>query len=97
FESVDLIVRNLGTQAMPWLLAAFRDIGVVGSQALADLTGGAGAAAQRFAECIARARETGQLRLWIDQALQVLRDLGATLVNVGRIVGEVFSAGNQHG
>lgn len=97
FESVDLIVRNLGTQAMPWLLAAFRDIGVVGSQALADLTGGAGAAAQRFAEFIARARETGQLRLWIDQALQVLRDLGATLVNVGRIVGEVFSAANQHG
>ncbi|MDA3624248.1 hypothetical protein OU415_02300 [Saccharopolyspora sp. WRP15-2] len=97
FESIDLIVRNLGTQAMPWLLAAFRDIGVVGSQALADLTGGAGAAAQRFAEFIARARETGQLRQWIDQALQVLRDMGATLVNVGRIVGEVFSAANQHG
>lgn len=100
-EGFDLtagVVHNLATAIHP-LLSALRDIGIVGLQAMRDLTGGVGTAAQKFADFIARARETGQLRAWIDRAVQGFRDLWNIVANVAVILRELFTgiAGSGQG
>jgi len=52
---------------------------------------------QRWADFIARARETGQLRLWIQQGIDVLRQLGSIAMNVGSILFSSFRSVNASG
>jgi phage-related protein len=96
FDSTSLTVANLGGAVRP-LLSAFRDIGTVGAEVLAELTRGAAGASYRFADFIATARETGQLREWITAGLSAISDLGAVLGNVAGIIAAVFSAASASG
>jgi phage-related protein len=89
-------VGNL-VRALAPLLQAFRDIVAVGSGVFANLTKGAGSAAQRFADFIAQARQSGQLEQWITNGLTALRQLGALLSNVLGIIGAIFNAANTSG
>ncbi|WP_394621304.1 transglycosylase SLT domain-containing protein [Lentzea sp. JNUCC 0626] len=84
-------------QVIAPLLSALRDVGVVGGEVFAGLTHGAGSAAQRFADFIAAARESGQLQQWMYLGLQALDDLGELLGNVGTIVSSVLSAASTQG
>lgn len=70
--------------------SAFLDIAVVGSQALKEMTGGIGDAAKRFADFIAKARASGQIRKWIDSGVQAFKDMWHIVENVGSTIGSVF-------
>lgn len=89
-------IGNLVRAVAP-LLQAFRDIAAVGSKVLAGLTQGAGSAAQRFADFIAQARQSGQLEQWITNGINALRQLGQLLSNVFGIIGAIFNAANTSG
>lgn len=75
--------RNLGGAVVP-LLQAFRDLAAVGSTFLPGLATGAANAARSFAALVARARESGQLRTFIQDGLNALRDLGIVIMAVIR-------------
>ncbi|MDT8910885.1 hypothetical protein [Amycolatopsis sp. PS_44_ISF1] len=79
------------------LLQALRDIAAVGSQFLPGFGRGLAEGAQRFADFIAQARESGKLGTWISNGLAALTQLGEVLGNVARIVGAVFTAANASG
>ncbi|MGW1676037.1 transglycosylase SLT domain-containing protein [Saccharopolyspora sp. NPDC002376] len=91
FGSTATIVDNLGRALRP-ILAGLRDIGTVGAEYLARVTGGAQGAAESFAAWAAEARESGRLMTMFNDFGGVLKDLGAIVVNVGSIIGSVFSA-----
>ncbi|CRK55424.1 Phage tail length tape-measure protein [Alloactinosynnema sp. L-07] len=96
FADTALTVGRLG-QGLPFLLAGLRDIATVGAQFLPALAGGFTEGAQRFAEFIGHARETGQLKTWISQGLSALGELFTLVGNVGGIIAAVFRAANTSG
>jgi hypothetical protein len=85
------IVDNL-TKTLGPLTQAFYMIWRVGVEALAGVTSGAGAAAQRFADFIKQARESGKLRQWIDNGITALKDLYVIISNIFRIAGGMWKA-----
>lgn len=87
---------HLASAARP-VVAALLDIAAVGSSFLPGLTAGAGAAAQRFADMVARMRDSGQLAGIIQGGLDALRQLGEVAGNVGSILGALFTAGQVSG
>lgn len=89
FELTRQVVANL-TAALRPLLSVFRDVGIVSLEVFASLTGGAGSAAQRLADFVAKARETGQLRAWIERGVQGFRDLWSIIKDVAVSVDTVF-------
>lgn len=89
-------VRALAGGVAP-LLRAIRDIAAVGSDFLPGFASGLGESTERFAQFIATARETGQLREWLSAGLSALGDLANVLGNVVRIVFTVLSAANTQG
>ena len=91
FADTSRIVTNLAKAVWP-LGAALRDVAAVGLEAFSDMTEGAGSAAKRFADFISEARKTGQIRAWIDSAIQGFRDLGASVSNLGSMAATVFRA-----
>jgi phage-related protein len=87
-----------GTQsalgALQPLVQAFSDLFVVGAefaprfgQAIQDL-------AQRFANFIREARETGKIREWISNGITAAKQFGQILGNLGGAIGGVFRAAN---
>lgn len=79
------------------LLAAFLDIASVGSDFLPDIATGAANAAARFREFISAAKDSGQLRQWMQEAMDTASQLWQLLKNLGSIIGSVFSALDQEG
>ncbi|MGH2870207.1 MAG: hypothetical protein ACRDNK_21885, partial [Solirubrobacteraceae bacterium] len=79
------------------LLQALRDIAAVGSESLPGFGRGLAEGAQRFADFIAQARESGKLGGWISGGLAALRQLGEVLGNLAQIIGAVFTAANASG
>lgn len=100
---VETIFRNTGraikesTPAAANLSAAFRDIAVVGTSMLPELASGFSRVTDRFAVFIAKARETGQLREWIQGGLDRLAQLGRIAGNVGGSLGAIFTAATASG
>ncbi len=68
-DSTSLATADLGGELKP-LLFAFRDIGVVGAEVLAEMARGAASAAYRFADFIAQTHEIGQLAEWIPRTFR---------------------------
>lgn len=89
FGGTKEIVGNL-TETLKPLLSILLDVTAVGTDMLPGLSGGLGDAAERAAEFVHNARETGQLRDWIAGALDTLGKLGTVAVQVGQIVSTVF-------
>ncbi|MCK2242317.1 MULTISPECIES: hypothetical protein [unclassified Crossiella] len=85
------------TEAVQPLLTAFRDVAAVASEFLPGLTAGAGQAAQKFAEFVGKARESGRLAEWISAGLETLATLRELLGNVVDIIGAVLKAGQDTG
>lgn len=81
FNTGQAAVFNLG-QALPAVLSILTNIGVVGSQAFADLTGGAAGATQRVADFVAQARQSGALANFIQAGIDAFRQLFAIVGNV---------------
>lgn len=74
------------------LIAAFRDIAVVGSEFFPRWGAGFAGMAERFRAFIAEARQSGQLHDWIQNALDVFSQLGRIAQNVGSILTSLFAA-----
>jgi phage-related protein len=79
------------------LLAAFLDIASVGSDFLPSMATDAANAAARFREFISAAKDSGQLRQWMQEAMDTASQLWQLLKNLGSIIGTVFSAIDQQG
>lgn len=79
------------------LVQIFTDLAVVGSTFIPNLTGGLGDASVKLAEFVRNARETGQLKVFISDALSVIGQLGTIVFNVGRVIYAVFKAGQELG
>lgn len=92
FSDLENTVENLVSRTMKPLTSAFVDLGSVGAKVLADVTSGAGAAAERFAAFIAQARGTGQLEAWMRGGLNAIRQLGQIAVNVGSSLASMMRA-----
>jgi len=91
FNTGQAAVFNLGQAVVP-LLSILRDVSVVGSQAFANLTGGAGAAAQKVADFVAQARFSGQLASFIQGGIQAFRQLFDIIGNVVSIFFQLSNA-----
>ncbi|MGD9989312.1 hypothetical protein [Pseudonocardia sp.] len=79
------------------LLAAFKDIAVVGTGELPSLGTALADATGRFREFIAQARESGQLKAWIQGGADTLSTLGSIAGNVGSALYGVFTAAKASG
>ena len=87
---------HAATAAGP-LTAAFRDLGVVGSTFLPAMGVSVANLSTRFAGFIAHARETGQIRVWIQSGLDTLKLFGRIALNVGSILKSALDAGRNAG
>ncbi|MEV4313007.1 hypothetical protein [Actinocrispum sp. NPDC049592] len=96
---LDNSAKSMGSlsSAVAPLLRAFRDIAAVGSEFLPKFASGLADGANKFAEFIAHARETGRLKEWISQGLAALGQLFTLLGNLVKIVMTVFGAANAGG
>ncbi|HEX6498693.1 MAG TPA: transglycosylase SLT domain-containing protein [Micromonosporaceae bacterium] len=80
-----------------YLAHAFGVLLSAGAPVVAALGTGFTALAQRFDAFIIRAQSTGQLTVWLNNAIRVLRDLGNLVLNVGSIIGSIFGVANVYG
>ncbi|WP_410648154.1 hypothetical protein [Amycolatopsis sp. cmx-4-54] len=84
-------------QAVQPFLQGLRDIAAVGAEFLPGFGSGLADGAQKFADFIAAARESGQLRDWLSAGLSAVGDLVTVLKNLGQVVYGVFSAASTGG
>lgn len=89
FQNTALTIGNLSDGLKPFL-EGLRDIGMVGSQYLSQLTGGAQMLAIRFKVWASTARESGQAMEWIHRAVTGIRDLRIIIDQTGRGLGKFF-------
>lgn len=90
FGNTKQVVGNLADTLQP-LISILLDVVAVGSDLLPSLTGGFGGAAQKAADFVHHARETGQLREWMESGLRAVGQLVQLLKNLGSIVVSVFT------
>lgn len=91
FQNTSASVRSL-VMGLIAAAGALLDVASVGSGFLPSIAQGFENAAESAATFIATARQSGQLHDWIQSSLDVLRQLWDLLVNLGSILGSVFSA-----
>lgn len=91
FSTAQASVLNLGA-ALPAVLSILRDLGVVGSQAFASLTGGAAGAAQKVADFISQSRQSGSLANFINDGVKAFKQLADVVGNVIIIVSDLIGA-----
>jgi phage-related protein len=90
------VVGDLSATLRP-LVSILLDVSAVGIEMLPGLTGGFGKAADSAAAFVKNARETGELRNWIQEGLDTLAKLGDLFSNIGKIFSAVFSGLNAGG
>jgi hypothetical protein len=73
------------------LTQAFIDVVSVGSEGFGGIGDRIAAASERFAGFISAARESGQLRIFLDNGIDAVKGLWQSLKDVGAIVKGVFS------
>lgn len=88
---------SLFAQALNPLLQAFTGLWAIGSEFLPSMAQGFLDSATAAANFVNSAEGSQQIREWITQGLEVLGQLWDLLTNIGRIIGAVFSAGNDGG
>jgi len=95
-SNVTAATGNAARAAEP-LTQAFRDLVVVGSTFLPRMGTGITDLAVRFRDFIAQARESGQLRIWIQQGIDVLQQLWSITGNVASIFRSFFQGAAADG
>ncbi|WP_328611786.1 hypothetical protein OG943_22590 [Amycolatopsis sp. NBC_00345] len=89
-------MHELARAVQPFL-QGLRDIAAVGAEFLPGFGTGLADGAQKFADFIAAARQSGQLREWLSAGLSAVGELVTVLKNLGQVVFGVFSAANTGG
>lgn len=80
-------------RALQPILGIFRDLSVVGSQFLPQLALHFAQAAQRVADFVSHARETGQLASWMQQGITATGQLWQAIKNLVAIIMQFAQAG----
>src|SRR5690606_10794409 len=95
----DNITKAIGvaTQAFRPLTQVMLDVFTVGSEFLPGMAQGFLDASNRAAEFVSNARESGQLREWIQGGIDAIRQLGQLFANVGSIILTVLKAADDSG
>lgn len=89
FDSARVATKNLGEALAP-IGQALLDIADVGASVFADLTDGAGTAAQKFADFIRELKDSGRLEEIMRGGIEALKVLGGLLADIGAIAKNVF-------
>lgn len=93
FSNIRTAASDL-TGAVKPAVAAILDIVSTGANFLPQFATGITNASQRFAGFIAQTAKTGQLRSFFRDGISAVGDLGGVLKGLGRIIGNIFQAGN---
>lgn len=91
FGNVRKAIGDTSKTAKP-LTSILLDITSVSAEMLPGMTKGFGGAAQSAADFVKHARETGQLKQWIQTGIDTAKKLWEVLKNVGEIVGTIWKA-----
>ena len=95
-DNMRAAIRNVLEAVSPLANALF-NVMAVGAEFLPGLTGGAGEAAERFADLVANMRDSGELHDIISRGLSALGDLAQVGGNVAQIIGGIFRAASTDG
>lgn len=87
------VITHLTATFTP-LIAAFIRIGEIGSKVLLGITGGAGAAAQKFQDFVYSAEGAKKIEGWILNGIKAIKDLWTIAKNVGQALTGIFSGLN---
>jgi phage-related protein len=96
FGSIRGAVSALVPAVQP-VIAAFLDIGEVGATFLPGLATGVANVAQKFADFILQAKESGSLAAFIQTGIDTLKQLGQVAANVFGIFKNLLDAANTSG
>jgi hypothetical protein len=89
-DNIALAFQNAAPAAASFS-QAFIDIMTVGSDFLPGMGTGIANLAQNFADFISEARQTGELRTWIEDGLGALSAIADTLWDLGNTIFQIFS------
>ncbi|QGJ95815.1 tail length tape measure protein [Gordonia phage EMoore] len=87
---------NFGS-ALGNLVPGILAIGAGSAQVFGPMTNGIAGAARSLSEFLVRAQESGQMQAFFERAVEVARQLGAVLGELGGIIGGVFRAASAAG
>ncbi len=79
------------------LAQAFLDVAEVASGAFGDMGGGIAGAAQKFADWIREMKNSGQLKEWLDKAIETVDKLWKAIKNVGSAIAGIAGASSEGG
>lgn len=88
FDNSSVAGQNLARAIQP-ILGIIRDVGAAGSQFLPQLTGGFATAAQKAADFVSNARDTGKLHEWIQTGIDAVRQLWAIFGDLFDIIKQI--------
>jgi hypothetical protein len=95
-DSASRSAHNLGGAVTP-IIRALLGVAQVGGPAIERITAAIGRAAERFADWVRHATETGRLKDILDQALATAKTFGGVISDVGRILATVFTSAADDG
>lgn len=96
FRSIAGILENVLSAAGP-LVQAFLDIAEVAGPKLSGMSRSVGNLAQKFADWIREAKDSGKLQEWLDKAKETLDQIERIAGNVGRMIKAIFTGGQESG
>jgi hypothetical protein len=94
--SMRVAIGNVVQAAAP-LAHVFVDVLATGAARLPSLTAGIGAAAQRMADFVDKARASGDLGQWMDLGIAKVQQLGRIAMDVGGSLFSIFKAASASG
>jgi len=95
-QNVDRFLRYILDSITP-LTQAFLDIAEVAAPSLAVIGEKADGLATKFANWIRKAKESGDLDKWLENAKTTLSKLGEIAENTGRLLGAMFRSSKEEG
>jgi cell division septum initiation protein DivIVA len=91
FASVAQAAKSFGDAIKP-ILQIFTDVAAVGAPLLAQLADHFKTAAQHAAEFVSQARQSGQLKQWIQQGIDAVKELWGAFKDVVAIIKDLATA-----
>lgn len=95
-DNIALGLSNAAGAIQP-LVQAFWDLAAVGSTFFPQFGSSIANAAARFRDFIAAARQSGDLKIWMQQGIDTMRQLWQLTKNLGSVFGGLFRAADASG
>ena len=95
FMTVEGTIRNMAQAIIPFS-NGMRDLTIIGMQFFRDWSAGAGGLAARFEEWAAAGRRTGEIRKYMDDALEGVKDLTRGSIDLVQALWKILTAFATH-